>query len=49
MSRSTTESKGMEGMSSGGGLEIGISCITVPHLVTRGQKHTQPVMLLHAR
>ncbi len=30
----------MEGMSSGGGLEIGISCITVPHLVTRGQKHT---------
>jgi hypothetical protein len=30
----------MEGMSSGGGLEIGISCITVPHLVTEGQKHT---------
>jgi hypothetical protein len=30
----------MEGMSSGGGLEIGISCITVPHLVTGGQKHT---------
>jgi hypothetical protein len=30
----------MEGMSSGGGLEIGISCITVPHFVTGGQKHT---------
>jgi hypothetical protein len=31
----------MEGMSAGGGLEIGISCITVPHLVTGGQKHTR--------
>jgi hypothetical protein len=30
----------MEGMSLGGGLEIGISCITVPHHVTEGQKHT---------
>jgi hypothetical protein len=30
----------MEGMSSSGGLEIGISCITVPHFVTGGQKHT---------
>ncbi len=27
-------------MSSSGGLEIGISCITVPHFVTGGQKHT---------
>ncbi len=25
----------------GGGVEIGISCITVPHLITGGQKHTQ--------
>jgi hypothetical protein len=30
----------MEGMSSSGGLEIGISCIIVPHFVTGGQKHT---------
>jgi hypothetical protein len=30
----------MEGMSSSGGLEIGISCITVPHFITGGQKHT---------
>jgi hypothetical protein len=30
----------MEGMSSSGGLEIVISCITVPHFVTGGQKHT---------
>jgi hypothetical protein len=30
----------MEGMSSSGGLEIGISCFTGPHLGTGGQKHT---------
>ncbi len=30
----------MEGMSSSGGLEIGISCFTGPHFGTRGQKHT---------
>jgi hypothetical protein len=37
---STTESKGMEGMSSSGGLEIDISCFTGPHFGTGGQKHT---------
>ncbi len=30
----------MEGMSSSGGLEIGISCLTGPHFETGGQKHT---------
>jgi hypothetical protein len=30
----------MEGTSSSGGLEIGISCFTGPHLGTGGQKHT---------
>jgi hypothetical protein len=30
----------MEGMSSSGGLEIGISCLTGPHFGTGGQKHT---------
>ncbi len=30
----------MEGMSSSGGLEIGISCFTEPHFGTGGQKHT---------
>jgi hypothetical protein len=30
----------MEGMSSSGGLEIGISCYTGPHFGTGGQKHT---------
>ena len=30
----------MEGMSSSGRLEIGISCFTGPHLGTGGQKHT---------
>ncbi len=30
----------MEGMSSSGGLEIGISCFTEPHFRTEGQKHT---------
>ncbi len=30
-----------------GKLEIGISCFTVPHLGTRGQKHTQPDLLEH--
>jgi hypothetical protein len=30
----------MEGMSSSGGLEIGISCFTGPHFGTGGQKHT---------
>ncbi len=30
----------MEGMSSSGGLEIGISCLTGPHFRPGGQKHT---------
>jgi hypothetical protein len=30
----------MEGTSLSGGLEIGISCFTGPHLGTGGQKHT---------
>jgi hypothetical protein len=30
----------MEGMSSSGGLDIGISCFTEPHFGTGGQKHT---------
>jgi hypothetical protein len=33
----------MEGTSSSGGLEIGISCFTGPHLGTGGQKHTHDV------
>jgi hypothetical protein len=42
---STTETYGMEGMSSSGGLEIGISCLTGPHFETGGQKHTHTNLL----
>ncbi len=35
----------MEGMSSSGGLEIGISCFTEPHFGTVGQKHTHLISI----
>jgi hypothetical protein len=39
----------MEGTSSSGGLEIGISCFTGPHLGTGGQKHTHTQTFITTR